>query len=603
MWSSTRVDRILLILATGASVAVGCASLPPTPEPPAPVIASQSVVSPPAQQPIHVQLLAINDLHGNLEPPPGHDGSVLARADDPSARLGSPAAAGRTVSIPAGGVAYLATHVRELRKNNPNTVFVSAGDLTGASPLVSNLFQDEPVILAMNLIGLDFEAVGNHDFDRGLVELQRLQAGGAATRAADSGAPEPGPFSGAKFKYLAANVLGRDGMTVFPPYAIREFGGVKVAFVGMTLEGTPTVTTPEAIVGLTFKSEVKTANALVPELRARGVAAAILLVHQGGFQSDSGTYDSCEGFGGELSTLLRELDPTFRVIVSGHTHQGYNCTVDGRIVTSATSYGRVITKIDLTLDPAKGELVDAHAKNLIVTHDVTPDPEVAALVADYVKRAAPFAERVVGYLEGPFTRDPKTAHSTSCETPLGDLIADAQLASTRGAGAVVAFMNPGGVRTDLVPDKGAGVSPVRYGAVFEVQPFGNRLVTVSLTGAEIRELLEKQFARDRPRVLSPSKGFSYRYVFDAASRTATIDPASIRLSGAPVLPAQRYRVTVNSFLAAGGDGFSVLARAANRTPGALDIDAMTAYLAKAGTVRSALGPATTPRRIAGNACE
>jgi 5'-nucleotidase len=597
------VDKTLLKLAAiGFLATVRCAPAPPAPAQPALITQSPTPAPPPAPSRVLVQLLAINDLHGNLEPPSGHDGSVLARADDPKAELAIARGAGATVSIPAGGVAYLATHIRELRKNNPNTVVVSAGDLTGASPLVSNLFSDEPVILAMNLIGLDFEGVGNHDFDRGLVELLRLQSGGIAARVADSGAPEAAPFSGAKFKYLAANVLGKDGTTVFPPYAIKEFLGVKVAFIGMTLEGTPTITTPEATAGLAFKNEVKTANALVPELRARGVAASVLLVHQGGFQSEGGTYDSCEGFKGDLATLLPELDPTFRVIVSGHTHQSYNCTVDGRLVTSASSYGRLVTKIDLTLDPARNELVDAHAKNVIVTHDVAPDPEVAALVADYVKRAAPFAQRVVGYLRGSFTRDPKTAHSPSCETPLGDLIADAQLAATRGAGAVIAFMNPGGVRTDLVPDPGEGASPIRYGAVFEVQPFGNRLVTVSLTGAEIKELLDKQFTRDRPRVLSVSKGFSYRYVFDAASHTATIDPASIRLSGSPIAAGQRYRVTINSFLASGGDGFSVLARATDRSPGALDIDAMTAYIAKASAATSALGPAT-PTRIVGNACE
>jgi 5'-nucleotidase len=547
-----------------------------------------------------VQLLAINDLHGNLEPPLGNDGSVLAPADDPMARLAlSGASAGGRIRIPAGGVAYLATHVRELRKGNPNTVFVSAGDLTGASPLVSNLFQDEPVVLAMNLIGLDFEGVGNHDFDRGITELHRLQSGGPAA----GPGPAPAPFPGAKFQYLAANVRGPDGATVFPPYAIKEFGPAKIAFVGMTLEATPTVTTPEAIAGLTFVGEARTANALVPELQSHGVSTAVLLIHQGGFQSESGTYDACDGFKGDLRSLLHDLDPMFRVIVTGHTHQGYNCTIDGRLVTSATSYGRVITKIDLTIDPAKAELTDARARNVIVTHDVAPDPQVRDLIASFEERAAPVARRVVAYLRGPFTRDPEAAKSRSCETPLGDLIADAQLEATRGAGAVVAFMNPGGVRTDLVPDPGGGAAPVRYAAVFEVQPFGNRLVTVTLTGKEIQELLEKQFARDRPRVLSVSRGFTYRYAFDPKTRTATVDPSSLRLSGVAVRPEKRYRVTINSFLATGGDGFSLLRSAPDRASGPLDIEAFTRYLGRFGTAGSALSPPAKVARIDGNACE
>jgi 5'-nucleotidase len=538
---------------------------------------------------VHVQVLALNDLHGNLEPPHGHDGFVVAAGGE---------------HIPAGGAAYLSAHVQRLRAKNPNTVVVSAGDLTGASPLVSSLFGDEPTVLVMNHLGLDFEGVGNHDFDHGLDELRRLQTGGpprGGPVSPDSGAP--GTFAGARFEYLAANVLGSDGKTVFPPYAIKQLGGVSVAFVGMTLEGTPTVTTKDAIRGLSFANEAAAANALLPELRARGVAATVILVHQGGFQDEGGSYDSCTGLKGDILKVLRDLDPSFRVVVTAHTHQAYDCTLGDRLVTSAGSYGRLITAIDLTIDPAENKLVDAHAANVPVTHDIEPDPVVTDLVAAHEARARPITARVVGHMRGGLTRDPKTAHSSSCETPLGDVIADAQLAATASAGAVIALMNPGGVRTDLTAHAAPGTAePIHYAEAFEVQPFGNRLVTLTLSGAQLRALLERQFAGDRPRVMSVSKGFTYSYVFDRASKAVTIDPASIQLRGHRVDPAKSYRVTVNSFLADGGDGFSALRDADARTVGALDLDALVDYLTRTTSPSAPLTP-PKPDRVKGNACQ
>jgi 5'-nucleotidase len=320
-------------------------------------------------------------------------------------------------------------------------------------------------------------------------------------------------------------------------------------------------------------------------------------------QDEHGTFDSCSGFTGDILPVLKALDPAFRVVVSAHTHQAYNCTLDGRLVTSAASYGRLVTAIDLTLDPNTATLVDAHARNVPVTHDITPDPDVLKLIADYEAKAAPVTERVVGFQRGPLTRDPKATQSASCETPLGDVIADAQLAATRNAGAVIAFMNPGGVRADLNSGGTAGtVQPIHYGAAFEVQPFGNRLVTLSLTGAQLRALLERQFHRDRPRVLSVSKGFSYRYAYDRSTKAVTIDPSSMLLAGKAVEPSRSYRVTVNSFLADGGDGFGVLRDATDRTPGPVDIDAFVGYLS---AVSSARAPLVAPGgdRVKGNGCE
>jgi 5'-nucleotidase len=572
-----------------AAALVGCAAEapPPLPEPPPP---PPVVVAPPAPlPPVHVQVLALNDFHGNLEPPHGHDGTVHA---------------GPGVDIPAGGAAYLVAHVQRLRATNPNTVVVSAGDLTGASPLVSNLFDDEPTVLVMNRLGLDLEGVGNHDFDRGLPELLRLQHGGPQSPVV--GLPVTSserPFPGATYQYLAANVLGPDGKPVFAPYAIKEFGGVKVAFIGMTLEATPTVTTKKAILGLTFANEAATANALLPELRKQGVATTVLLIHQGGFQEPGGTYDSCEGLTGDIEPVLAALDPAFRVVVTAHTHQAYDCTIGDRHVTSAGSYGRLVTVIDLAIDPAKGELVDVHARNVPVTRDIEPDAEVVKLVRDYEAKARPITERIVGYQDGPFTRDPRAAHSASCETPLGDLIADGQLAATRGAGAVIALMNPGGVRTDLAPAAGTtGPQPIRYDAAFEIQPFGNRLVTLTITGGQLHDILLKQFGRDRPRVLSVSQGFTYRYAYDPATKGITLDATSMRLHGQVIDPHRRYRVTVNSFLADGGDGFSALHDAKDRVDGVLDVEAFVTHLGKS-SAHAPLVPPKALTRVVGNGCQ
>jgi len=585
-------SRTLLVLTGSAlSLLAGCAGETPPVLPP--VVAAKVVVAPPALQAlplVHVQVLALNDFHGNLEPPQGHDGTVVQEGG---------------ARIPAGGAVYLAAHVRRLAAENPNTVVVSAGDLTGASPLVSNLFEDEPTILVMNRLGLDFEGVGNHDFDRGLGELRRLGRGGLAQGASSrpGSANEPA-FSGARFQYLAANVLGVDGKPVLPPYGVKELGGVKVAFIGMTLQGTRTVTTKQAVEGLTFENEAKTANALLPELRAQGVATTVILLHEGGFQGPGGSFDSCKGLSGDIMPVLEQLDPAFRVVVTAHTHQAYNCNIGGRLVTSAGSYGRLVTDIDLAIDPSKRELVQATAHNVAVTRDIAPDPVVATILAEYEGRARPITDKVIGYQRGSFTRDPKTAHSPSCETPLGDLIADSQLAATRNAGAVLALMNPGGIRTDLVaqgPDTAS--QPILYGTAFEVEPFANRLITLTLTGAQLHAVLERQFGGERARVLSVSKGFAYAYAYDAAARSATVPPASMRLAGKVIDPAKRYRVTVNSFLAQGGDGFTVLRDAPERTEGMLDIEAFAGNITRESSIAKPLAPPARLERVVGNACE
>jgi 5'-nucleotidase len=563
---------------------------------------------------VDVQILAINDFHGNLQPPGGSTGSVTADADDPIVTGGAPDGGivvnpdAGTALVPAGGAAYLATHVKRLRAENPHTAVVSAGDLTGASPLLSNLFKDEPAVLAMNAIGLDFEGVGNHDFDRGITELLRLQNGGCSLGDCNAG---NGRFEGAKYKYLAANVESTgSGQTIFPPYAIKDFGGARVAFVGMTLEKTPSVTVASAVAGLEFQNEVETVNALVPQLKKEGASAIVVLLHQGGGQAPTGTYDSCESLTGDILSILQppegqpKLDPAVDVIVSAHTHQAYNCSVDGRLVTSAASFGRVVTKIDLKIDVGARKIVDKSAHNVPVTRDVALDPEVSSLIAKYEAAAAPLANRVVGYVAADITKDYRTAMSPSCETPLGDVIADAQLAATAAPGsgsAVLAFMNPGGIRTDLVvrgPTKTEGT--ITYAEAFAVQPFANNLVTMTLTGAQIQTVLSQQFAGATPKILQVSGNLSYEYSYDAATHVGTIDPASIRLGGAALDPAASYRVTVNAFLAGGGDAFAAFKEGIDRLTGVVDLDALTATLAATSPERPLAPPALT--RIRGNGC-
>lgn len=507
----------------------------------------------PPGQLVDVQLLALNDFHGNLEPP-----------------------GGTIEGAPAGGAEYLASHVRRLEATNRNTMVVSAGDLIGASPLLSALFHDEPTIEAMNRIGLDLNAVGNHEFDEGADELLRMQKGGCHPV---DGCLDGDGFAGAQFGFLAANVVRSDtGRTLLPPYQIRKFQGAKVAFVGMTLEGTPSIVTPSGVAGLEFRDEAETVNALVPELRRRGVESIVVLLHEGGLQP--GGIDQCNGISGPVVDIVQRMSDAVDVVVSGHTHRAYNCQIDGKLVTSASSFGRVLTDIDLTIDKGSGDVVVARADNLVVTRDVPKAADVTNLLDKYRQLAAPLANRVIGTITADVTRSATAAG----ESALGDVIADAQLAATDGpgeGGAAVAFMNPGGIRADLsyAPSGSEGAGQVTYSEAFTVQPFGNTLVTMTLTGAQLDTLLEQQWCgQPYPRVLQVSAGFTYTW---DATRPACdrVDPSTIRINGAAVDPSGSYRITVNSFLADGGDNFKVLTQGTARLGGPLDLDALQAYFA------------------------
>ena len=499
--------------------------------------------APARHAPVVVTVAAINDFHGNLRPPA--EGAVVDGA-----------------RVAAGGAAHLATLVERLRARNPNFAFVSAGDMVGATPLLAAWFDDEPVIESLSLMGLDFNGVGNHEFDRGVQHLRRLQDGGCPSGGCKSGAP----FAGARFRMLAANVGEQSsGKTVFPPYGIKDYGGVKVAFIGLTLRGTPFVLSPRARAGLEFRDEVETVNALVPELTQQGVAAIVVLIHQGGIAG--GGANGCVNPQGPIMNLAPRFDPAVRVVVSAHTHQAYICRLGDKLVTSAGAYGRFVTEIELRIDLAARQVIAASATNHLVRTDLPENAAQAELLARYARLAAPI-ERIVGRIAAPVPRD----MNADGESPLGRLIADSQLAATRGAGARIAFMNPGGIRAPL-EHKGDG--SLTFADVYAVYPFANTLVTMSLTGAQILWMLEQQWLNNF--VLQVSRGLSYSWDL-ARPPGSRVVPGSVTLDGAPLEPEATYRVTVNDFLAEGGDGLTLLREGRERVSGMQGRDALLRYL-------------------------
>jgi 5'-nucleotidase len=521
---------------------------------------------------VEVQLLGLNDFHGHLEP------------NTPGGIVPSPGAP----RVPAGGAEYLATHLRQKEQTNrENTLIVSAGDLIGASPLLSALFHDEPTIEAMNKIGLDLNAVGNHEFDEGAAELLRMQRGGCHPV---DGCLDGTGFGGAKFRFLAANVVNEDsGRTIFPAYSIKKFDGIKVGFIGMTLEGTPDIVSPSGVAGLDFLDEAGTANRYADELRRRhGVRAVVVLLHEGGVQSAPGGINDCNGISGPIVDIVKNTTIQVDLFVTGHTHQAYNCVINGRAVTSASSFGRLLTDIDMVLDRRSKDVVEVSANNQIVTQNVFKAMDMTQLIERYTAIAGPLRDRVIGRISADITR----ANDPSLEQAAGNLIADAQLAATSSAttgSAVAAFMNPGGVRADFTfaPSGSEAPGEVTYGEAFTVQPFGNSLVTMTLTGQQILDMLKSQWCGQAfPRVLLPSAGV--HYTFDQSDATASLETpcagavnpvSNVTISGTPLDPAASYRVTVNSFLADGGDIFPVLRQGTDRLGGAVDTDALEAYIA------------------------
>ena len=550
-----------------------------------------------------VKLLAFNDFHGHLEP--NTPGTIQIGCCVPNPVTGAPQA----ITVPAGGAEYFATHLKNLGSQNVDTYVVGAGDMIGGTPLLSGLFHDEPAIEFLNYVGADTIGVGNHEFDEGKGELLRMQygnrtheGGGENTGTAYApfrpdgchpvdGCQDGTPFYGSVFQYLAANVV--DNSTdnpLLPAYDIVNTStGEKIAFIGETLKGTPLIVTPSGVAGLDFLDEAQTVNALVPRLKQRGVETMVLLLHQGGFQNpppaSAGGFtnvDACQSFSGtEVLDVVNNLDPEVDVVVSGHTHAPYICTINNRLVTSASSFGRLITEIKLTIDRRTNDVVAATADNHIVTQNVAKDAGATAIINHYKTFADPISSQVVGSITGTLSRTNEVP-TPNGESPLGDVIADAQLEATKPSdfgGSVVAFMNPGGIRGPLNYTRTDGQPQnVTYGDLFTVQPFSNTLVVKTCTGAQIEALLEQQYVVNRTLQISDS----LRYSFSASAPVGSkIDPASITLntgSGpAPLNLAASYRVTMNSFLADGGDGFSVFRQCTNQLGGEVDLDALVRY--------------------------
>jgi 5'-nucleotidase len=593
-------------LAVGAVIAAlphggGQSAAPARWTPMTPVAVTYGTDVPPRKAAIG-NLLGFNDFHGAIDPPGGSGGLVNG--------------------TPAGGVEYLATWLNRLRSDasgeHRTSYTVGAGDLVGASPLVSAAFHDEPSIELMNHVGLQISSVGNHEFDEGVTELLRLQNGGCHPV---DGCQDGDGFAGADFPYLAANVVYKaTGAPILPPTTIRYVDGVPVGFVGMTLRGTPTIVNPAGITTVDFRDEVTTANEWAKVLKSAGVKALVLLIHEGGAQAAPPTPidpSSCANFAGPITNIVAGLRPEYGVVVSGHTHRFYTCALPNStgassVVTSAGANGQLITDIDFTLDKVSRTFATITAHNVIVENGVRNpdgswqqsapgvfvrnpdlvDPGAKAIADKYRAAVAPLANRVVGQISADISR---TAGANG-ESPLGDVIADAQLAYTAASGAQIALMNPGGIRADLAYANSPGGEPpgyVTYGECFTVQPFNNLVVTQTFTGAQVKDVLEQQiFASGgglTQRILQVSAGFTYS--FDS-TRPAGDRVSNMAFDGVPIDPAASYRVTTNDFLANGGDGFTNLTLGTGRvTAPGFDVDALVAYLG----ANSPVGPGPANR--------
>ncbi len=556
--------------------------------------------------PITLSLIVFNDFHGNILPP---SASVLV--PDPDNPAGT--------RVSAGGAAYLATLIKNLKQINPNnTMVVGDGDLIGATPLASGFFHDEPTVDILNQIGLEVTTVGNHEFDKGRSELLRMQKGGCYPKTADGKSGivgvdtcmTNGKFTGARYQYLAANVVDQaSGQTLFPPYAIRTLGGVKVGFIGLTFQDTPSVVTPAGVAGLSFKNEVETVNSLVPVLKEKGVTVFVVLLHQGGATKAKMVMDkSCPGLSGESIDLADRMDPAIDVVITGHTHQEYVCfRPDGKLMTQAGFYGRLVTKIDLTVDRSTRKVIAKDANNKVVVNDLgvkdsagkpialpkgytalQPDPQTQKLVQRYGALAASLTDVVVGRLSAPLDRRANAAG----ESAMGAVIADALLAATSdaaygGTPSQIAFINRGGLRSDL-----SASLNVTYGNLYNVLPFNDNLITMDLTGRQLLRLLEQQWESPQPgegRIMSVSNGFSYAWDASMPGREPAgagrrVVPGSMKLNNEPIEMDRVYRVTVNYFMSAGGDNYSVLLQGGNKQTGEIDLIAAKLYFERKGVI-------------------
>ncbi|MZF90220.1 bifunctional metallophosphatase/5'-nucleotidase [Streptomyces sp. SID5643] len=541
-----------------------------------------------------VQLLSFNDLHGNLEPPAGSSGRVTEHQHD-----------GTTKTIDAGGVEYLATHLREARKGEKYSITAAGGDMVGASPLISGLFHDEPTIEALNKLDLDVTSVGNHEFDEGAKELARLQNGGCHPK---DGCYTDEKFQGADFPYLAANVLDeKTKKPILKPYWVWKKNGVKVGFIGVTLEGTPDIVSAEGVKGLSFKDETETINKYAKVLQKQGVKSIVALIHEGGFPASTSYNYDCDspgagdGISGPIVDIAKNVTPQVDALVTGHTHNAYVCSIADpagkpRMVTSAASFGRLYTDTTLTYDRRTGDIARTAVKsaNRVVTRDVPKAPDMTELISKWNTLAAPIGNKPIGYISGDIG-------NTGTESPLGDLIADAQLAHGKQLDPEtdLALMNPGGIRAPLTyaakATEGDGV--VTYAEGFTVQPFANTVNLQDFTGAQLVQVLKEQVTGPNaaaPKVLQVSSGLTYTLDLTKSGADRVVTD-SIRLNGSAIDPAATYRVATNSFLAGGGDGFPTLGQGANDVVGSDDLTALEQYLTANSSAANPIAPPKADR--------
>ncbi len=491
-----------------------------------------------------VQLLAINDFHGKLN-------VTRTLKDENNEVLGT-----------AGGADYLAAYLREREQENKNTLMLHNGDMVGASPPVSALLQDEPTIEYLNMLGFDVGTLGNHSFDEGTEEMLRLINGGYHE--------ETGDFAGADFPYTAANVLDKEtGEPILPPYVIKKVNGMPIGFIGVVTTETPSIVIPEGVENVEFIDEAEAINKAAAELKAQGVEAIVVMAHVPG----SSNMDS-SGAEGELVDLANAVDDEVDIIYGGHNHAYMDSTVDGKLLVQSYSYGTAFSDVDLLIDPKTKDIVQKEAEIVTTFHEgIEPAQDVQEFVASYEEQVAPLVEQVVATADEPLTR----VQDDSGESPLGNLIADAQRATME---TDFAFMNPGGVRDDI------NAGDITWGELYNVQPFNNTLVEMTLTGEQIYRLLEQQWQDDGDVNILQVSGLNFTWDADAPVGDKIVSVTTE--DGTELDPDATYSVTVNSFMASGGDDFTVLTEADDQVTGPVDLDALVDYL------EALDGPVTAP---------
>ena len=541
---SARIVPAAVALAAALALA-GCATSPSAPS---------------AAGPVEINLVALNDFHGNLEP---------------TRYTYTPPGASKPVTIQAGGIDLVGGALAAFRKEDKDLLFVAAGDLIGASPAMSALFADEPTLAAMDRIGLVASSLGNHEFDQGKKELLRQQHGGCDSPRPDKACRFNPDFKGTGYTYLTANVIDQQtGKTLVPGWRVVDVKGVKIGLVGAVLKGVPSVVTASGVRGLEFQDEADAINATLPAMRAAGAKVFVVLIHEGGHTGEPFDKVYCDGLEGPIVGIVKRLDPAIRLIISGHSHKGYLCKVDGRVVTQGDAYGHLLSRIKMTVEPATGKVENIDVRNVVMAPGAfTPDPQLTSWLKDVRARSQAELDKPVARIAAPLV---SRKQNDAGESALGNVVADAALEAMREQGVTVAFMNPGGMRNDL--QSGAD-GTVTFGQAQAVLPFANTQVVMDLTGAQLRALLEQQWERDdSSMMLQVSRSLTYQWD-STQPKGKRLVPGSVKVDGVAVADAKVYRISANNFLAEGGDRFPMFGKGTNRNDtGVRDLDTLVAYL-------------------------